>query len=165
MKNNHIGRRQLMQYSAASIALAASAKAQAEESLALTQSKETRETDVLVVGGGTAGTIAAIQAARAGAKTILIENGSMLGGTTTVGGVAFPGLFHFMDDGAYLEVDGQVIRPKALEEHYMYPGMKHRFWADETDFRMLVVCFGEWTVEDQVRHEDDYGREGQQLKL
>ena len=50
--------------------------------------------DVLVVGGGTAGTIAAIQAARAGAKTVLIERGSQLGGTTTVGGVAFPGLFH-----------------------------------------------------------------------
>jgi hypothetical protein len=50
--------------------------------------------DVLVVGGGTAGTIAAIQAARAGAKTMLVEMGSQLGGTTTTGGVAFPGLFH-----------------------------------------------------------------------
>jgi len=50
--------------------------------------------DVVVVGGGTAGTIAAIQAARARAKTVLIERGSQLGGTTTVGGVAFPGLFH-----------------------------------------------------------------------
>jgi len=53
-----------------------------------------READVIVVGGGTAGTIAAIQAARAGAKTVLIEHGSQLGGTATVGGVAFPGLFH-----------------------------------------------------------------------
>ena len=53
-----------------------------------------QEADVIVVGGGTAGTIAAIQAARAGAKTVLIEHGSQLGGTTTVGGVAFPGLFH-----------------------------------------------------------------------
>ena len=50
--------------------------------------------DVLVIGGGTAGTVAAIQAARAGAKTILVERGSQLGGTTTVGGVDFPGLFH-----------------------------------------------------------------------
>ncbi len=53
-----------------------------------------QQVDVVVVGGGTAGTIAAIQAARAGAKTVLIEHGSQLGGTTTVGGVAFPGLFH-----------------------------------------------------------------------
>lgn len=52
------------------------------------------QADVLVIGGGTAGTIAAIQAARAGARTVLIEQGSQLGGTMTVGGVAFPGLFH-----------------------------------------------------------------------
>lgn len=52
------------------------------------------DVDVLVVGGGTAGTIASIQAARAGAKTMVVEMGSQLGGTTTVGGVALPGLFH-----------------------------------------------------------------------
>ena len=52
------------------------------------------ETDILVVGGGTAGTVAAIQAARAGCKTILLECGNQLGGTMTTGGVSFPGLFH-----------------------------------------------------------------------
>ncbi|GAA4780131.1 FAD-dependent oxidoreductase [Olivibacter ginsenosidimutans] len=51
------------------------------------------ETDILVIGGGTAGVIAAIQAGRAGRKTTLVENGSMLGGTTTTGGVNFPGIF------------------------------------------------------------------------
>ena len=51
-------------------------------------------TDILVVGGGTAGTIAAIQSGRAGARTVLVESGSQLGGTTTTGGVAFPGIFH-----------------------------------------------------------------------
>jgi len=50
--------------------------------------------DVLVVGGGTAGTIAAIQAARLGARTVLVEAGSQLGGTATTAGVDFPGLFH-----------------------------------------------------------------------
>ncbi|MFM7181133.1 MAG: FAD-dependent oxidoreductase [Verrucomicrobiales bacterium] len=49
--------------------------------------------DVLVIGGGTAGTIAAIQAGRAGAKVLLVERGSQLGGTMTTGGVAYPGLF------------------------------------------------------------------------
>ncbi|MBT3297096.1 MAG: FAD-dependent oxidoreductase [Verrucomicrobia bacterium] len=53
----------------------------------------TNEVDVLVVGGGTAGTIAAIQAGRSGARTLLVERGPQLGGTTTTGGVAFPGLF------------------------------------------------------------------------
>ena len=59
-----------------------------------TVKKQTLKTDVLVIGGGTAGVIAAIQAGRAGAKTIVIENGSQLGGTTTTGGVSFPGIFH-----------------------------------------------------------------------
>ncbi len=53
----------------------------------------TQEVDVLVVGGGTAGTIAAIQAGRAGASVLLVERNSQLGGTMTTGGVAFPGLF------------------------------------------------------------------------
>jgi pyruvate/2-oxoglutarate dehydrogenase complex dihydrolipoamide dehydrogenase (E3) component len=53
-----------------------------------------QEFDVIVVGGGTAGTIAAIQAGRLGARTLLVEKNGMLGGTTTVGGVNFPGLFH-----------------------------------------------------------------------
>ncbi len=54
----------------------------------------TIETDVLIIGGGTAGTIAALQAGRLGARTILVEANSQLGGTTTTGGVDFPGLFH-----------------------------------------------------------------------
>ncbi|MGM0376283.1 MAG: FAD-dependent oxidoreductase [Bacteroidota bacterium] len=56
--------------------------------------KKEIKTDILVIGGGTAGVIAAIQAGRAGVSTILVENGSQLGGTTTTGGVSFPGLFH-----------------------------------------------------------------------
>lgn len=56
--------------------------------------EEIIQTDILVVGGGTAGVIAAIQAGRAGRKVILVENGSQLGGTTTTGGVSFPGI-HF----------------------------------------------------------------------
>ena len=52
------------------------------------------ETDVLVIGGGTAGVVASIQAARAGSSTTIVENGSQLGGTMTTGGVSFPGLFY-----------------------------------------------------------------------
>lgn len=54
----------------------------------------TIEADVLVVGGGTAGAVAAIQAGRLGARTVLVEAGSQLGGTLSTGGVDFPGLFH-----------------------------------------------------------------------
>jgi quercetin dioxygenase-like cupin family protein len=74
-------------------------------------------------------------------------------------------LFHFLDDGAYLEIDGRVHRPGAHEEFMMKPGMKHRFWAVENEFRMVVVCFGEWKADDQIRHEDDYGRKGKKLEI
>lgn len=43
-------------------------------------------------------------------------------------------LFHFMDDGAYLEVDGGIYRPQAHHEFMLEPGTKHRFWATESDF-------------------------------
>lgn len=59
-----------------------------------TSERLTNEVDVLVVGGGTAGHVAALQAARAGAKTLLLERGPQLGGTMTTGGVSVPGLFH-----------------------------------------------------------------------
>jgi hypothetical protein len=49
--------------------------------------------DVLVVGGGSAGICAAVQAARTGARTLLVEKSAMLGGTTTNGGVNAPSLF------------------------------------------------------------------------
>lgn len=57
-----------------------------------TQDREL-ETDIVVVGGGTAGAIAAIQAGRAGKRVLLVECQSQLGGTTTTAGVAFPGIF------------------------------------------------------------------------
>lgn len=50
--------------------------------------------DVAVVGGGPAGSVAAIQAARLGARTLLVEKNGMLGGTTTSAAINVPGLFH-----------------------------------------------------------------------
>ncbi len=52
-----------------------------------------RQYDVIVVGGGTAGVIAAIQAARAGASTLVVEKNGMLGGTMTIGGINYPAHF------------------------------------------------------------------------
>lgn len=43
------------------------------------------ETDLLVVGGGPAGSCAAVAAARMGVKTIIIDNGNCLGGMATKG--------------------------------------------------------------------------------
>lgn len=50
--------------------------------------------DVIVIGGGTAGLIAAIQAARAGANTLLVEKNGILGGTIVAADVNFPASFH-----------------------------------------------------------------------
>ena len=101
MGKDHIARRRFLLQSAAGTAIVASSglalgaeSDQRPKTDDKTDGSDTMKADVLVVGGGTAGTIAALQAARAGAKTVLIERGSQLGGTMTVGGVAFPGLFH-----------------------------------------------------------------------
>jgi choline dehydrogenase-like flavoprotein len=56
-------------------------------------SEQTDCIDVLVIGGGTAGVVAAIQAARLGADTVLVEKGGQPGGTLATAGVNFPGLF------------------------------------------------------------------------
>lgn len=100
MSDSHIERRKFMQFSATGVALTAMSNAalganstpRFQPTDKINDAVRTRA-DVLVVGGGTAGTIASIQAARAGAKTVLIERSSQLGGTTTRGGVSFPGLF------------------------------------------------------------------------
>ena len=47
-----------------------------------------REYDVLVIGGGTSGTAAAIQAARSGADVLLVEEFGWLGGMLTSAGVS-----------------------------------------------------------------------------
>jgi hypothetical protein len=101
MENSRSNRRKFIRNAATGIAVVASGNGllSAEHTnlnpaLDTAEYSVSTETEVLVVGGGTAGTIAAIQAARAGAKTLLIERGSQLGGTTTTGGVAFPGIFH-----------------------------------------------------------------------
>lgn len=59
-----------------------------------TETRSANRADVCVVGGGVAGVAAALQAARAGARTILVERGSQVGGTLSAGGINWPGLFH-----------------------------------------------------------------------
>jgi len=51
---------------------------------------QTLHTEILIVGGGTGGTASAIQAARRGAKTILVSEGPWLGGMLTSAGVTAP---------------------------------------------------------------------------
>ena len=77
----------------AGLSVASTSHAKVENPQKSLEPEVTNEVDILVVGSGSAGTTAAIQAGRAGAKTLLMERNSQLGGTTTTGGVAYPGLF------------------------------------------------------------------------
>ena len=71
--------------------------------------------DVIVVGGGTAGTIAAIQAGRTGASTLLVEKNGMLGGTMTVGGISAPAHFFAWGRRIIGGIGWELVR-KAIEE-------------------------------------------------
>ncbi len=53
-----------------------------------------RDFDVIVAGGGTAGAVAALAAARNGAKTALIEGKGYVGGTVVEGGTALHSFFN-----------------------------------------------------------------------
>ena len=66
--------------------------------------------EVIVFGGGAAGISAAAQAARAGAATLLVEKCGMLGGTTTMAGVNFPGLFHAWGDQVIAGIGWNLVR-------------------------------------------------------
>lgn len=68
------------------------------------------DADVLVLGGGPAGVSAAVQAARAGAHTLLIEKNGMLGGTTTTAGINFPGLFHAWGEQVISGIGWEMVR-------------------------------------------------------
>lgn len=79
--------------------------------LSVTGCRESRY-DVIVVGGGTAGTAAGIQSARTGARTLLVEEFDWLGGMLTSAGVS-------ATDGCY-RLRGGIWNEfrTALEEHY-----------------------------------------------
>ncbi len=79
--------------------------------------KTVRETvDVVVAGGGTAGHIAALQTARAGVKTSVIEAGSMLAGTMTAGGVNMPNHFFSVNGPVVLGIPWELYtKSKRIE--------------------------------------------------
>lgn len=74
-----------------------------------------RDYDVVVIGGGTAGVIAAIQAGRAGARTLLVEKNAMLGGTMTVCGINAPANFFAWRKQIIGGIGWELVR-KTLEE-------------------------------------------------
>lgn len=101
---------------------------------------QTYITDVLVVGGGTGGTAAAIQAARRGANTILVSEFPWLGGMLTAAGVSAP-------DGNELMAFQTGIWGAFLRElEQRQPGRLDNSWVSffSYDPRVGAEIFADW---------------------
>jgi len=103
----------------------------------------TNRVDVLVVGGGTAGTIAAIQAGRAGAKTLLLERNSKLGGTTTTGGVSFPGLFDAWGKQVIAGIGWELVKDSVTLDGGTLPDFSRvprRHWMNQVHVNQFLYA-------------------------
>ena len=103
----------------------------------------TIKTDILVVGGGTAGTIAAIQAGRAGAKTLILERGSQLGGTGTTGGVSFPGLFDAWGKQIIAGIGWELVSESVLLDGGTFPDFSKippRHWMNQVRINQFLYA-------------------------
>ena len=90
------------------------------------------QTDVLIIGGGAGGTAAAIQSARGGAKTMLIEPGNMLGGMLTAAAVACTDGNDRLPSGIWEEFR------QALYAHYEVKKLATG-WVSNTNFEPHVA--------------------------
>ncbi|MEQ1825554.1 MAG: FAD-dependent oxidoreductase [Pirellula sp.] len=106
--NSHT-RRTFIQTATAASAAVASTRVIATESKTASKISRTIETDVLVCGGGCAGSAAALAAARSGAKTLLVEKAPFAGGIITSVGLPY------FDGIAHITTKRIVVRGVALE--------------------------------------------------
>lgn len=104
---------------------------------------QTYAADVLVVGGGTGGTAAAISAARRGVKTILVSEFPWLGGMLTSAGVSAP-------DGNELEAFQTGLWGAFLRElQQRQKGGLNNSWVSffSYDPRIGAAIFADWVQE------------------
>ncbi len=102
-------RRTFMQTATVASAAAVSAPLIATELKSSGKVSRTLETDVLVCGGGCAGSAAALAAARSGARTLLVEKAPFAGGIITSVGLPY------FDGIAHIDTKRIVVRGIALE--------------------------------------------------
>lgn len=105
---------------------------------------EVWDTDVLVMGAGGAGFSAAITAAQQGAKVILIEKGSVLGGNTLVAGAAY----NAVDPDAQAHMILSVAQKETMEQYLA---------MDENDPALKLDLYPEWkqalkAVQEDIRN-------------
>jgi hypothetical protein len=96
-------------------------------------SQTTLQTDVLVIGGGTAGTSAGIQSARSGAHTIIVEAGPWLGGMLTAAAVSATDGNHNLPSGIWAEFRQAIYR------RYGGPDRVSTGWVSNTHFEPRVA--------------------------
>jgi len=111
------------------------------------------EVDVLVAGAGVAGCAAAVAAARAGAKTMLVERNGVLGGVATAGLMANIG-------NLYMDRDGRIVVhgiSKEVIDRMVARGAASEKWASREvpgvviDSEQLKVLLIEMQQESGVR--------------
>lgn len=103
----------------------------------------TYKAEVLVVGGGTGGTAAAIQAAQRGAKTLLVSEFPWLGGMLTSAGVSAP-------DGNELMAFQTGIWGEFLRSlRYHQPGGLNNAWVSFFTYepRFGAAIFAHWVTQ------------------
>ena len=110
-------------------------------------------TEVLVVGGGTGGTAAAISSAKAGAKTILIERTHILGGMLTAAGVsctdgndALPsGIWEKFRQALYAHYGTRNLATGWVSETCFEPHVADSIFKSWSQIQNLTVMYG-WTL-------------------
>lgn len=100
--------------------------------LSCARTQHTTEVDVIIIGGSTGGTAAGIQAARMGARTLILEPTHWLGGMLTAAGVSAIDGNHNLPAGIWGEFRD------SLEQHYGGPEALLTGWVSNTQFEPKV---------------------------
>lgn len=122
--------------------------------------------DVVVVGGGTAGAVAAISAGREGLKTLVVEQFGCLGGSQTVGLVT-PMMHNHIEGNPYSSAIDEEICDRMIYYGYGYKDAGgNKGWFDP---QMLKLVLEEMVVEagcEILYHTSmvDVIKEGQKIK-
>ena len=97
--------------------------------------KDNLNYEVVIVGGGVAGTMAAVAASRHGARTLLVEETGQLGGSLTTCGTGPMMTFH--------AGDMQVIKGlgEELVSRLKYKGLSPGHTVDSTGYTYTVTPF------------------------
>ncbi len=109
------------------------------------------ETDVLVVGGGAAGTCAAINAARAGAQVALVDRWPMLGGLATMGGVNTWHTSHLKGEYGFGLTQEFIARLKTYDGIDRHPNFPRVHGTYSVSPYMLQVVYDDLMREHKIR--------------